>query len=78
MKLCSNCKRPVDYSVCTLISTNRLSPRLQRCSVSVPFCGDCLNTFLRSGDEKVDLQLRQTMRPAFEHLIAQMKRIYGY
>jgi len=78
MKLCSNCKHPVDYSICALVSTNRVSPRLQRSSVSVPFCKECLASFLRSGNAKVEAEFRQTLRPVFEFLQAQMKSNYGF
>jgi len=78
MKVCSNCKHPVDYSICALVSTNRVSPRLQRCSRSVPLCKECLGNFLRGGNENVGAEVRRTFLAVFEQLLAQMKSIYGF
>jgi hypothetical protein len=77
MKLCNKCKRPVEFSVCALVSTNRLSPRIQRCSTSVPFCKNCLRSYLQSGDEGAETAIRQIVRPAFEQLAEQVKNAYG-
>jgi hypothetical protein len=78
MKVCTSCKRPVDYSLCAVVSTNRISPRLQRCSTSVPLCKECFGLFLAGGNGKVEAEFRRTLRPTFEHLIAQMKTICGF
>lgn len=41
-KSCSNCQQPVEYSVVVILSSVGVSPRLQKSSVAVSFCDDCL------------------------------------
>jgi len=59
MKLCESCNRPVDYSICTVVSTNRLSPRHQKCSQSIAFCGSCLEQFCRAETSDALRSLRE-------------------
>ena len=69
MKLCESCNRPVDYSVCVVVSTNRLSPRFQKCSKSIPFCMGCLDAFLKDGDLEIAESIRESIKPAFNELV---------
>ncbi len=69
MKLCNGCNRPVDYSVCTVVSTNRISPRFQKCSKSIPLCMTCLDAFVAGGDVQIAESLRESIRPAFTALV---------
>ena len=41
-KSCSNCRQPVEYSLVVILSSVGVSPRLQKSSVAVSFCDDCL------------------------------------
>ncbi len=44
-KLCSNCPANANYSVVVITSTVGISKRIQRSSVSVPFCAQCFAEF---------------------------------
>lgn len=74
MKLCKGCNRPVDYSVCLVVSTNRLSPRFQKCSKAVGFCKDCLVRFLTSGEERIAESIRDGISPTFDNLLGTVER----
>jgi hypothetical protein len=41
-KLCSNCSQMAAYSFMSVVSTIGFSPRLQKCTLVVLFCDDCL------------------------------------
>jgi hypothetical protein len=64
VKLCKKCHRPVDYSVCTVVSTNRISPRFQKCSKSIALCQGCFDSFLIAGDGVISESIRTSIRPA--------------
>jgi hypothetical protein len=69
MKLCDKCNRPVDYSVCAVVSTNRISPRFQKCSKSLSLCTNCIDAFLLNGEQQIAESLRMSIRPAFSELV---------
>lgn len=43
MRFCNECKRPADYTVCVVVSTNRVSPRFQKCTPSIALCAGCIS-----------------------------------
>lgn len=76
MKLCEGCNRPVDYSVCAVVSTNRLSPRFQKCSKSISFCIGCLSAFLRDGDVRIAESIRKSIKPVFNELTQHVETFF--
>jgi hypothetical protein len=40
-KSCSYCSQPAQYSLVVVLSSVGTSPRFQKCSPAVSFCGDC-------------------------------------
>jgi hypothetical protein len=47
-KPCNRCSRPASFSLCLLLSTLGIRPRVQRASGSVLFCRACLQTLIDS------------------------------
>jgi hypothetical protein len=41
-KLCSECDRDAEVSLCQIVSSVGRAPRQQKCSISTPFCAACL------------------------------------
>lgn len=76
VKLCKKCNRPVDYSVCAIVSTNRISPRFQKCSESIALCQDCFDSFVIAGDGVVLESIRASIRPAFSELVRQVEAAF--
>lgn len=42
VKPCSQCGSPATFSLSFLLTKYRSVPRQQKCTISVPFCGDCI------------------------------------
>jgi hypothetical protein len=76
MKLCESCNRPVDYSVCVVVSTNRLSPRFQKCSQSIPFCAACLESFCHSETPEVFCAIKKRIGTAFSELTEHVAKVF--
>jgi hypothetical protein len=76
VKLCKKCNRPVDYSVCAVVSTNRISPRFQKCSESIALCQGCFDSFVITGDAVISESIRASIRPAFTELGRQVESAF--
>lgn len=69
-KACSNCSQMAEYSLVFVLSSVGSSPRLQKCSSAVSFCGDCLRELcecfctdqLRSAVNSAYTELNQRVR----------------
>ncbi len=48
MSVCTICGETAKFAVHTLISTNGISPRRQKCSRAVPFCNACMQCLCTS------------------------------
>jgi hypothetical protein len=46
-KLCSECGKPAEVSLCQILSTVGRANRQQRCSTSMPFCAACLQSRIK-------------------------------
>ena len=44
-KFCSNCSEAAQYSIIVIVSSVGVSPRVQKASLAVLFCNDCLREF---------------------------------
>ena len=44
-KRCSNCSEAAQYSIIVIVSSVGVSPRVQKASLAVLFCNDCLREF---------------------------------
>lgn len=78
MRFCTNCKRPVDFSICVLASTNRISPRRQKSSRSVPFCAACIAKLCSRDGENIPPSLHRALKSALTALtVPSRKRLNG-
>jgi hypothetical protein len=67
-KLCSECGKAADVSLCQILSTVGRGPRLQRCSASVPFCIACLQHHLNLLDSVGCLSVQRPLSGTFTAL----------
>jgi len=75
MKACIRCGSPVDCSLCSILSTNRVSPRLQRWTTSLPFCSSCLQRFCQANDPQVWDTFSRQLYEAFTELREDVKAL---
>lgn len=64
-KSCEQCGNEAVITVCWLLSTVGLSPRVQKCSKASAFCFGCLNRLCESTCSLIHLYLRQRLSEAY-------------
>jgi hypothetical protein len=64
MKQCSQCRRPAEISLCTVISTLGVTERRQKCTASLPFCVLCLQRVCAENEACLPLPIRQALKTA--------------
>jgi hypothetical protein len=72
MKVCSNCSRPADYSLVSIISSVGISRRLQKSSPAVLFCANCLHKRMKREQWGTD-KLRDAVNRAYTELSKRLR-----
>ena len=65
LKPCLRCGQPAEFALSFLISTLGRSPRQQKCTTSVPLCGDCIQAVSEAMGSVAPPALIQPLKQAY-------------